>query len=621
MEKCLGIFAALVLVGTTPAWGQDVVVRGSVDKTTVGMAERLFFSLHIEGASPSDVRTPPPPQAQGLTLLQRTPNTQRNMSIVNGRLEQSIAFRWSFRPVQEGTARIDAVAVTVGERRYTTEPITIDVVDQARRPSQQGSGRQVPLMVPSRPQTEETDEEFGDRDLFIRAVPSSRTAWQNEQVTVEYQLFFRDGIQLRHSRLAGSWDAEGFWREEFNVDARPVPRRVVENGLLYHTIVLKRVAVFPTRPGTLTIAPLEIESEAYVPSGASDLFERFFSMRGGFETVDLSSPPVRLAVEPLPSDAPAAFAGAVGTYALEAAVDETSVEVGEPLQLTVTVRGSGNIATLDAPQFDAPGIFERYEPDVDVTIDRDGQQVRGRKTFRYVLVPRSNGRFELPPVTLSYFDPDRDRYVTTEAALPAVRVTGSAAPLAAGTTSEGLPVDDIAAILTDGGSWHALDGKPLYRRAWPYAAMVLPIGILLLLRAYQRRADRLAHDRRFARGRLAHPLARKHLNEARKLLAGGPPQAFYEEIERAVSGFVGNRLNIPETGLTRDQLDDRLRDVGLAADRRAELRDLLDECDQARFAPVRPGRKAMESAQQRAALLIIAVDEAVGTHRAETAAA
>lgn len=624
MIRSLGIVAALLLLWTTQAFAQDVEVRASVDETTVGAEEQLVYSLEVQGASLADVQTPEAPQVAGLVLVQRTPSTQRNMSIVNGVIRQSITFRWTFRPVREGTASIESTDVRVAERTYTTDPIRIDVVSQSQRPNRRSSRQQWPFVVPSRPKAEADDTDAGgnaSRDLFIRAIPSSTTAMQNEQVTIEYRLFFRDGIQLRHSRLAGSWDAGGVWREEFNVESRPVPSNVVENGVLYHTIVLKRVAVFPTRSGTITIDPLEIETEAYLPSGSSDPFERFFSMRGRFDTIDLASEAVRLRVEPLPSNAPPSFSGTVGSFDLRSHMDDTEVEVGEPVQVTVTVQGTGNIATLDAPHFDPPGVFDWYEPEVESSIDRDGRQIRGQKTFQYVLVPRSNGTFEIPPVSLTYFDPDRGSYVTSEAPLPSIRVTGSSEMPTSGTTIAGLPIDDIATIMTAAESWRTTEERPLYRQPWPYAALAIPAGLLLLLFGYQRRADRLANDMGFARSRMAHPLARKHLREAQKLLSDDLPREFYKEIERAVSGFIGNRLNIPGTGLTREQLDNHLAEVSVAVEDRRLLRRLLDECDQARFAPVLPDREAMESARERAAYLIVAVDGAFETHQSESATA
>jgi hypothetical protein len=597
---------------------QDVEVIATVDESTIGTDERVVYSIEIRGGSLSSVSTPEPPSTQNLTLVQRTPSTQRNMTIVNGNLEQSVGFRWAFRPVQEGEARIDAAEVVVDGESYSTQPIHIKVVPQAQRPSrpQAGGRQQWPFTYPA-PQGQESDDEraIEAKDLFVRAVPSTRQAIQNQQVTIEYQLFFRDGIQLRHSRLAGSWDAEGFWREEFDVDTRPIPKSVVENGLLYHMIVLKRVAVFPAHPGQLTVDPLQIETEAYFPFDSSDPFERFFSLRSQFETVELSSDPVHIDVKPLPDRAPAGFSGAVGTFGIEASIDRREVEVGEPVQIQVTISGTGNLATLQPPSIQPPGVFERYDPDVVNTIDRGGQVVRGSKTVSYILVPRSNGDFTLSPIEFAYFDPSRSRYVTASADLGTISVTGTASPLEAGSTVEGLPVDDIAGIMTT-ASWERADPRPLYTSTWVFVLLMLPPAGVVGYYFIDRRRRRLATDTEYARGRVAHPLAKKHFKKAEALLARNEPRLFYEEIERAVVGFIGNRMNIAELGLTRSALDARLAGVGVSEDVREALKRLLVECDQAQFAPVLPDRRAMESAHERAAQIILAIDEAAVNHAA-----
>ena len=622
MKKHLFHIGMLMLFGMPAAYGQDVEVRATVNETTIGTREQLIFSVEVAGAGFSGVETPSPPEAEGLVLLQSTPSVHRNMTFTNGALEQSVTFRWSYRPLQEGPARLLATSVTVDGQTWETQPLEIVVVDQAQRPQQpqpQASNWPFGAPSPTWPQgsrENNTPAVLEPNDLFIRAVPSATTAHQNEQIVVEYLLYFRDGIQLRHSRLAGSWDAEGFWREEFDIDTRPLPGNVVENGLLYHTIPLKRVAIFPTRPGTLTVDALEVESEVHLPSATrSSPFDRLFSLRGQFQPVEIASEPLGLRITPLPEGAPSAFSGAVGTWNVTASVNKTDVEVGEPLHIVITIRGTGNVATLDEPAFEPPGAFERYEPNIETSINRGGRRIQGRKSFEYVVIPRANGSFEMPPVTFAWYDPGQDRYVTQQAELPVIRVTGSVEALAAGTTAAGFPIDDIAGILAASGSWRPVEETPLHRRTWPYAALIFPPGFLLLLYVRRRHADRLSNDTEYARGRIAHPLARKHLRQAGKLLESAQPIAFYEEIERALSGFIGNRLNVPETGWTRDQLDVCLHDAGVATSVRGLLRELLDECDQARFAPVLPDRAAMESAQERAASLIVAVDEAVTSTR------
>ncbi|QXD14535.1 BatD family protein [Rhodocaloribacter litoris] len=613
--SCGSVLVLWIVLGV--AAQAQPVVSASVSETTIGTEERLVYTVEVKGGQLGRVEPPEPPETRGLVLVQQFPSTSRSISLVGGQMEQRISFQWTYQPVREGTAQILPARVKIGDAVYQTEAITVTVVPQAQRPARPRRDPFARLLDPfAAPPDEPPAEEPAPEDLFIRVIPSRQQAYQNEQVTVEYQLFFREGVQLRQSRLADSWDAEGFWREEFEVDTRPIPRSVVENGLRYHMIVLKRAAVFPTRTGELRIDPLRIETEAILPSASRDPFERFFSRTRGFRTVEVASAPLVITARPLPDGAPPAFRGAVGQFEMRTTVDRAEVDLGGSVQLRVTLSGTGNLATLAPPVFNPPGVFEVYDPQVDLTIDRSGRHIRGTKTFTYVLVPRSNGTFELPPVTFAFFDPEQGQYRTLRSAPHPLHVRGTmprAAPATA--TSAGLPVDDIAGPLVRADGWVKTGRTPLHRQHWPYLLLVLPALALAGLAAYRRYVTRLATDVAYARRRRAHPVARRHLKQAAALLEActrgneAEARAFYAELDRAVRGFVGNRLNVAEAGLTRAQLDERLAAAGVAPACREDLHRLLDACDHARFAPVPSDRAAMEEALDRAGRLIVLLDE------------
>lgn len=600
----------VLLIPHEKAWGQ-VDVHASVDATTIGTEESVTLTITIDGSDGSNVQMPQPPEAEGLTLLQTIPRTQQSVSIINGQMSRSFGYSWTYRPTAEGTGRIGATTVTVGEREYHTQPIQVQVVPQDQRPARP---RQVDpfqsLRSPFDPPANEAPPEPDDSDLFIRAVPTQRSAWQNEQVVIEYRLFFREGIQLRQSRLTDSWDAEGFWREELDVETRPIPRIMVENGLRYNTIVLKKAAVFPTRAGELSVDPLKIESEAMMPFGSRDPFRSLFAMQTRFTPVQLASPEVTIESKPLPSGAPASFYGAVGRYAMTVNPDRTSLEVGESMQLSVTVTGRGNLATMEAPTLDVPAAFDVYDPDVSTLLDRSGSRLSGSKTFRYILIPRTNGTFEIPPVEFSWFDPDTQSYRTSSSSPIPVTVTGTAtSPLSVTATTNGMPVDDFAPVFTASERWERTSESPLHTRWWVWTLMLLPVGFMAGALAWRRHQDRLTGDPRWARGRRAHPLSRKHLKQAMELLQGGDTKGYFEEVERAVLGFVGNRLDVAEKGLTRHQLDELLAARGASPSIRERLKVLLDLCDRGRFAPASFSPENKEEAFDDASGLIPDLDD------------
>ena len=605
----------LAFLFTSEAVRAQVDVHASVDATTIGTEERVSFTITVDGSDGSNVQMPQPPQAEGLALLQTIPRTQQSVSIINGQMSRSFGYSWTYRPTTQGTARIEAMTITVGGREYQTQPIQVEVVPQDQRPARSRTVDPFQsLRSPFDPPADESAPELDASDLFIRAVPTKRSAWQNEQVVIEYRLFFREGIQLRQSRLTDSWDAEGFWREELDVETRPIPRIMVENGLRYNTIVLKRAAVFPTRAGKLTVDPLKIESEAMMPFGSRDPFRSLFAMQSRFSPVELTSPEVTIDSRPLPEGAPDTFNGAVGAYAMTVNSDKTALEVGESMQLTVTVTGRGNLATMDAPVLDVPAAFDVYDPDVSTLLERSGNRLSGSKTFRYILIPRTNGSFEIPVIEFSWFDPDTDRYRTSRSAPIPITATGTAtSPLSVTATTNGLPVDDFAPAITESSEWQRFGGSPLHTRWWVWVVLFLPLAVMGGAQLWRRHQNRLDQDPRWARGRRAHPLSRKHLKQAMELLQGGDTKGYFEEVERAVLGFVGNRLDVAEKGLTRHQLDALLARRGASEAIQERLRALLDLCDRGRFAPASFSPENKEDAFDDASALIPDLDEQVST--------
>ncbi len=586
------------------AHAQSVTVRAFVDADRIGRQEYVDYSIEIAGERFGQVTMPDAPGTLGLALVSPAPSTQRSTTIANGLMQQTLRFTWRYRPLREGTARIDGATVQIGKELRSTDPITIRVEGQAQKRTRPSARDPWGDPVDDAPTTIEPS------DLFIQVTPSKTSAYQNEGVMVVYKLFFRPGFQFRQLRLADSWDAVGFWREEIDVDSHPVPQTVVYNGERYQTIELKRVALFATRSGALTVDGLAVEADVIVPQRSRDPFS-MFGRRGQLETTRITSPPLNLRITPLPDGAPGSFTGAVGRYRLATSYDQTALEVGEATRLKVSISGTGNLSTLEPPRLDAPGAIEVFDPTTTLDISRTAAGVSGSRSFEYALVPRANGTFPLPAVAFSYFDPSTRAYQTLTGDGTTLVVTGEVAP---GTDL--LPTDALAGLMPEADGWVLLHERPLHRRAWPYALLALPLLALIGLTAARRHRDHLAANVGLARSRSAHPLARKHLKEASLYLENGDARGYYDALEKALLGFVGARLNLAERGLTRAALDAHLREAGVAPDAIDGLRGLLERCDQVRFAPVVPPLAQQQADREAAAALIVDLDQQVSTRPA-----
>jgi hypothetical protein len=578
-----------------------VSISAQATPSEVGTAETVTVEIQVKGAPLSTIQTPDPPPTANLVLQEPTPTTQRELSFDSGRLTRRVTFTWTYRPMQVGIGRVRSTTIRVRGERYTTGEVRVRIVTQSQRPNR--SPRTDPDAASPSPDARRPAA-LGPRDLFIRATASADTAYQNEQVTAEYRLFFRPGVHLRQSRMADAWDAPGFWREELDVAARPTPRTTTAYGKQYETIVLKRVALFPTRAGTLRVDPLRIETEAQ-PHPARGQAPR----RRHYEPVTLSSEVLRVAAKSLPPGAPPAFNGAVGQFALDTTLGADSLEAGEAVELTARISGTGNLATVSPPVVDPPSDFETYEPSVQTEVDRSGERVRGTKTFTYTLVPQSNGGYTLPPVTFAYFDPNAETYETLRSEPLALHVTGDAPPRAAGQTGQGLPIGDIAGPIENNARWVRVDRRPLYRQPWAYAALLVPVllaGGGVLYRHYAGGETAVA-----APASDGLDAAQRHLRDAHRHLREGVLQTFHRTVERAVLTFLITRLGLSQTpsGVRRDALDRALTQHDVPEAERQALHDLLDACDRAQFTPDEPSHDAMEATLDQAQTLLLRLDD------------
>jgi len=593
------------------AQSSTVQVSAEASSTEIGAQESVVLTVRVEGRKAGPIDPPDPPVTTNLVLEQSTPTTQRNVSINGqGQMERSITYRWLYEPVRTGSAEIGPVEVTVAGSTYSTDPIRVRVLPQAQRPSLPSTSphgaRPSPQPSPAQPR-DDRDDGVDSRDLFIRAEPSATRVFQNEQVTIEYRLLFRPDVQLRHSRLASAWDANGFWREELDVASRPQPRTRSVNGRSYQSIVLKRVAVFPTRPGSLRVDPLRIETEAYRRP-----------MQRGFEPMTIASGALTIEARSLPSDAPPHFEGAVGDYTLRARLSSDSVQVGDAVRLHVTVEGQGNLATLSPPAFLPPDAFESYTPEVSTDINRGGRVVRGTKTFTYTLIPQTGGQYTLPAVELPVFDPDARAYEILQSDARMLHVTGEAAPAAVSTIGSGLPVGDITPPMTE-SHWVHTDAVPLHRQTWIYAVMLLTLLLGAGAIAYRREGalplPSLSDGDPASSSQPAPAMAsaERHLGMADQALRDGETKRFYREIEKALVGFLRTRTGTLEPGASREAVAALLDDRVPPADREA-LHDLLDVCEEAQFTPENPAYDRASSDLSRAQRLLQRLDGALPGH-------
>lgn len=581
----------------------QVSIHAYVDKTVLGDAETLAFTLEISGDL-DELGAIQPPDARGLVLTQSTP-VLRSQVITNG--EEHLTLRWLYRPQRTGQAEMLSARIPVGGRILETDPISIEVIPQSQRSAPRASRSQPSLG----PKPDPPSAAAGD--LFVRAEPSSRSLVPGQQVVVDYVLYVRPHLRPRRSQVMGTWDAEGFWREELDVPGRDTyPRPVTIGGEEYDVVTLRRMALFPTRTGRLEIGEMTFEVELARTSRPSNPFGPLFSpFTSLFSTEDVTAPALTLTSEALPAGAPESFGGAVGQFGMAASTDREDVAAGDPIQLTVELRGTGNIATLAPPEIEVPPEFDQFDPRQERRINRQTASLSGTKTFTFTLVPRGGGSFEIPPVEWTYYNPERGSYQTLRSSAFPVEVSGPVASSA--LIPEATPSDPSVPLgLMTEAIWLRARTPRHVSALVLFGGFALPLLALLGLVAVRRIGDRRADVSVEALALRAHPEARKQLKEAHKSL--GDASAFYAAIERAFLAFLTDRLGTPVNGLPRTTLQATLAERGISTETRHAVVTFLAECEQAQYAPGIAGGMdvplgVQKAAAEQASRLFAAVDD------------
>jgi hypothetical protein len=571
-RRPLGFRLLAAVVCLLPSLAFAANFSASVDRTEVSVGEQLQLTLRCEDIP--NAGQPQLPPLDGFNVAYSGAQTQ--VSIVNGVRQDAIAHVFTLTPTREGTLTIPSFNLQVGNQMLSSQPIVIKAV----KGQIQG---------------------INTEELFFMKLSMARTnLFLNEMVPVDLKLFIRNGVRCRPQMP--SLAAPGFGEVKL---PRPVESQEAVGDKSYIVYTFRTLAC-PMQLGQLALGPAQAPVEVFVDSGrrprlpgfGDPFFESFF---GGGEarriTVTSATAPVR--VLPLPDEGkPADFTGAVGRFALDVTAKPTSLRTGEPVTLTIRVVGQGNLATLAPPKFTPPEGFKSYEP-VAKSKQTDEMGYTGEKIFEQVIVPLTVKASVIPPVTFSFFDPEAGRYQTLSRGPIQLSVQESpagATPVVVGVTPavaalkppEKLGVG-VVYLKPDLGAT-APASPALYRQTWFLAVQSAPVLALMISFIAQRRRERLRSDVRYARARRAYGNAQRRLAEAERALQAKQSAAFYAALFKTLQDYLGDRLNVPSSGITSDIVEEQLRPRALPPEICQALKEVFAACDAARFAPEMQGK-------------------------------
>ena len=570
----------LVIVGllslSATLQAAEVEVSAEVDRRRVAANEALNLTLAITSAR--QLVHVSAPQINLAAFDVYGPAISTRMEIVNRRTSFIRDLVYTLYAKRPGRHKIGVATLTIEGKAYQTKSIDIEVSAQKRPGSKQ------------RQNSTAANDELTD-NLFLRSQVDRDTVYVNEQVTASFDLCYR--YNLRDVGFTQIPTFSGFWSHELFVAQRLDPKVETIGDRQFHVAPLRRMALFATRDGAHEIDVMAVTCAIPQRRQRRSAFDALSLLDdplfGRTQSVMVRSQLALIFARPLPlSGQPDNFSGLVGSLRINANAGPRQVAMGDPVTLRLKIVGTGNMQSLSAPVIDVAGL-KVYDPKgaMQQTTSANGR-LGGEATYEYIIIPERGGVFEIPPIEISYFDPERHQYgvaatrpirLVSEGRVEAAR----SAPVHDMTRSEIEELgDDIRHIKPDVAELHS--PRSLYHQTWFWGLqLALPIGYVALLFA-RRHQERLRSDVAYARRRGANGAAQRRLQEATAAIGEGEA-LFFATLQTALVGFVADQVNEPAPGLDRARCQLVLAERGVPEMTIRQFDGLLKICHEGRFAP------------------------------------
>jgi hypothetical protein len=565
--------------------GQDIFIKTEYPRVvSAGEQFTVIYTVNSGGGEFSG------PAFDGLYKL-TGPQTSYSQStqIISGKMTQDVSYSYIYylQAMNPGRFAIPPAIFKYKNKEYKSDSLKIEVLKDANaRPANSGNSA--------------GNEQTGiASDLFIRLSCDKNDIYLGEHIIASVKLYTKVDIAGLNEVKFPSFN--GFLKENLNTPPLTSLQRENVNGEIYWTGIVQQFLLYPQITGEITIDPIEITALIQQKIGRSnDLFGEFFNTYQSVPKV-IASFPVKINVRPLPGTKPDNFSGIVGNIDLSASVSKDTINVNDALNYKITIKGNGNLKLAASPVLKLPPDIEVYDPKIIDNITNNSSGSAGQKTFEFLLIPRHYGDFTIPPVKYSYFNRAKKQYetlTTREFRFYARKGSDQSTPI---TIYGGVSKEDVKYVGKDirflktgtndlKKSDEILVSKSMFRTIYGFA-LILFLGILFFRREQVRRNSDLS----LVRNRKAAKIAGKRLQAAHSFLkSGAANDGFYEEILKALWGYLSDKLSIPVSELTRNTAIELLKQNGIAGELIENLSVLLDRCEFARFSPSSTGTEASD---------------------------
>ncbi len=506
---------------------------------------------------------------------------QQSYSMVNGHTSSSssITYTYMLMGTKNGTFTIPAAHVNVGSHTIASEPVKVTVAGNA--PNTGSQGTKFHQDEDRRPQMRSAGSPISNSDLFIRVSANKTHVHEQEPILLTYKVYTLVELTQLNGKMP---DLTGFHSQEVELPQQKSFHVENVNGRNYKCVTWSQYVMYPQMTGKLEIPSITFKGIVVQENRNVDPFEAFFNGGSGYVEVnrDIVAPGLTVQVDSLPAR-PADFSGGVGKFNISAQLEKNEVSAGDPVKLRVVVGGIGNLKLIKQPTVDLPSDFDKYDPEVTDKTKLTANGVEGNMVYDFIAVPRNPGKYTIPEVTLTYYDTSVNGYRTIKTQPFELNVTPSDGT---GSVSDftDMKDKDIRPIKKGNADIHNADEfffeSPAY---WVW--IILPLIIFFALLAIFRKRALDNADIIKMKAKNANKVATRRLRTANRLMLKGENNLFYDEVLKALWGYVGDRLNMPEEALSRDNVSERLGAQGVGQPIVDKFISALDECEYERYAP------------------------------------
>jgi len=582
------LFLLLTFAGIVTSNGQVSFELNAPVTVQTGQRFRVEITLsNAEGDNFSG------PSFEGFSVLAGPTKSQgSSFQSINGKSTSSTFTTWTYileAPEKECSLKISSASVTASGKTYTTRTESVDVISAGS----QGQGGS------SAPSRQSASKSVKSDDVLLRMDLSATNVYRGQPIVATLNLYIRAQVSGLDNPKYSSMT--GFWSQELQVNENSVSKKTI-SGKTYEVHPLRQWILYPQKSGTLTIDPTTLTAvvAVVVEDPASHSGSLFDNMFGGFGSnieyvnKNLSTGSVKVQVKDLPLPQPESFDGAVGEFTMESSVSASTMSANSAGSIIIKLKGSGNFPTITDPKINFPAAFECYDKKVNDDVKYSSKGGTGERTWEFPFIARVEGNYTVPGIEISYFNPKDGKYKTLKSGDFKFEVTADngkggsqAGTFISGVTKQDLKMlgQDIRYIKTPSEESLKKEILPMVWSLWYYLTIVLIIAIFFFVLKSLKKYIKSQSDVAKVKNKKANKVALRRLKKSKGFMTSGNREKFFEEMLRALWGYMGDKLTIDIANLTKERVREELVSRDISEEQASSFLDLISECEMAQYSP------------------------------------